>query len=91
MTLFVITTAEPSTASQAGDAGSTPVARSRLPGKRAAEVFNDEGLRSSTDNVGEFLKRFWTPGQSEYLRGKATEGREVSPDYAANSKALIEH
>jgi len=70
---------------------SLKTANKALARKRAAEVFNDEGLRSSTDNVGEFLKRFWTPGQSEYLRGKATEGREVSPDYAANSKALIEH
>lgn len=57
--------------------------------KRALEVLNDPSLNASTDSIREYLLDFWTPDRSEYLRSKRAEGREVSPEYAANSKSLI--
>ena len=58
--------------------------------KRALEVLADKSLVASKDDLADFLLGFWTPGQSEYLRSKAAEGKDISPVYCQCNRSWIE-
>ena len=63
---------------------------SKAAARRVAQAMIDDGrVFASRDDLETFLLDFWTPGKSEYLRSKESEGTTVSPTYCeGNVKKL---
>lgn len=58
--------------------------------KKAQEILDEGSILSSKDSLSQYLKDFWTPEKSEYIRTKKAEGRNISPFYCHNNLKLIE-
>lgn len=59
--------------------------------KRAQEMIDDGQVFAAKDSLRDYLLSFWTPGESDYLRSKVSEGKPVSSNYCENNRRNIEN
>ena len=64
---------------------------SKAAARRVADAIAAEGKVLAPDNdIEAFLTSFWTPGKSEYLNSKVSEGDAISPRYCESNRTKLE-